>query len=240
MEAGLKTITENESATHSSGFALAPGASWGDYNNDGWIDLFIPSLHNDEPNALYRNNKDETFTNVANEAGVAYVGHSWAGVFGDYDNDGCLDLYVSNYGHSESLDSPGEENLLYRNNCDGSFTDVTKRAGVEGKEHSAGVAWADYDKDGYLDLYVANYGLITAGGGLFEGNNLYHNNGDGTFTDVAVDLGVGDVVYPKGTRLPADPEENTRSGLALQPEGWEFNNGGWDDIIVDNAFGVSP
>ena len=146
------------------------GVAWGDYDNDGDLDLYVANYN--EANVLYRNNGDGTFTDVTSEAGVGCISHSYGVAWGDYDNDGDLDLYVANYG----------ANVLYRNNGDGTFTDVTSEAGVSCTGSSLGVAWGDYDNDGDLDLYVANH---------YEANVLYKNNGDGTFTDVTGAAGVG-------------------------------------------------
>ena len=145
------------------------GVAWGDYDNDGDLDLYVANLS--EANVLYRNNGDGTFTDVTSEAGVGCTGYSRGVAWGDYDNDGDLDLYVAN--------SDGA-NVLYRNNGDGTFTDVTDEAGVGCTGSSRGVAWGDYDNDGDLDLYVANF---------YEANVLYRNNGDGTFTMVGAGVG---------------------------------------------------
>ncbi|MFQ5859648.1 MAG: CRTAC1 family protein [Anaerolineae bacterium] len=151
------------------------GTAWFDYDNDGDLDLYAV---NDGPNALYRNNGDGTFTDVAKEAGadnpVSAMGVSVA----DYDNDGDLDLYVTN------IYWP---NALLRNNGDGTFTDVAEHAGVTDRHFAAGSAWGDYDGDGWVDLYVAHY--------LREANVLYHNNGDGTFTDVSLQTRTNDAGY---------------------------------------------
>ena len=204
---------------HSSGkrSSLLPedvgsGAAFADYNNDGYIDLYV--VNNPGPldaeitdispgNVLYRNNGDGTFTDVTEEAGVGDRGYGMGCVFGDYDNDGDLDLYVTNY----------EQNVLYRNNGDETFSDVTEEAGVGDARWGTGAAFGDYDNDGDLDLYVPNYiehdldklaqdqktsmqygqsvpRILNPHSFDPQDNVLYRNNGDGTFTDVTAELGV--------------------------------------------------
>ena len=191
---------------------VGSGAAFADYNNDGHIDLYV--VNNPGPldaeiteaspgNVLYRNNGDGTFTDVTEEAGVGDRGYGMGCVFGDYDNDGDLDLYVTNY----------EQNVLYRNNGDETFTDVTEEAGVGDTRWGTGAAFGDYDNDGDLDLYVPNYiehdldklaqdqktsmqygqsvpRILNPHSFDPQDNVLYRNNGDGTFTDVTAELGV--------------------------------------------------
>jgi hypothetical protein len=137
---------------------MGSGVAWGDYDNDGDADLYLvnqpgplpvvsPSAAAAPTDKLYRNNGDGSFTDVTRAAGVETPGFGMGAFWGDYDNDGCLDLYVTNYGKSR----------LYRNNCDGTFDDVTDRAGVGNNRWGTGAVWFDYDKDGRLDLYVCNY-----------------------------------------------------------------------------------
>lgn len=185
------------------------GVAWIDYNQDGWPDLYLVNGGHWEEllagrrtvsNALYRNNRDSTFTNVTGQAGVA--GEHWGmGVTaGDYNNDGWPDLYICNYG----------PNTLYRNNGDGTFTDVTGAAKVADARWSSSAAFADYDGDAWLDLYVTNYvefdprnppqnkdcqyrGIeVHCGpkGFIAASDVLYRNNGDGTFTDVTRKAGL--------------------------------------------------
>lgn len=146
-----------------------------DFNNDGWLDIYVMRGGWEWPmrNSLLRNNRDGTFTDVTLESGllsVDYPTHSagWA----DYDNDGWVDLYVGDE-HTPSQ--------LFRNKGDGTFEDVSAKAGVNRVAFTKGVAWGDYDGDGYPDLYISNYG---------EDNFLYHNRGDGSFEEVATQLGV--------------------------------------------------
>lgn len=204
--------------SHGSRSSLLPedmgsGAGFADYDNDGDLDLYVVNnpgpleaeISSQSPgNILYRNNGDGTFTDVTGKAGVGDRGHGMGCVFGDYDNDGNLDLYVTNFG----------ANVLYRNNGDGSFSDVTEATGVGDERWGTGAVYGDYDRDGDLDLYVCNYvdyklstiekmrskskqAGISVPGALnpvaFEAqdNVLFRNNGDGTFSDVTDELGVG-------------------------------------------------
>lgn len=148
------------------------GVAWGDYDNDGDMDIFVGNYG--QAPFLYRNNGNGTFSDVASSAGVGVVANTVGSAFADYDNDGDLDLYVSN--------STGVQDFLYRNNGDGTFTDVAAGAGIVDLIGTNGVAWADYDGDGDMDLFAAHDGP----------NSLYRNNGNGTFTDVAGTVGITD------------------------------------------------
>lgn len=216
------------------------GVAFYDYDQDGWLDIFLvngwrlegfppgqePSSH------LFKNNRDGTFTDVTAKAGLLHHGWGQGVCIGDYDNDGFDDLFVSYFG----------KNVLYHNNGDGTFTDVTDGSGVggNGKRWNTGCAFVDYDRDGRLDLFVANYidmelatapvpesgpclykGVLVACGppGLKGGKNiLFHNNGDGTFTDVSESSGI---LSSGGTY-----------GLGVLTA--DFDNDGWPDIFVAN------
>jgi enediyne biosynthesis protein E4 len=210
-----------------------------DYDNDGWMDLYVTNGGTIEstrsgqggkfPGALYRNNRDGTFTDVTAQARVANKFWGKGALAFDFDSDGFQDLYLANYG----------PNILFRNNRDGTFTDVTAKAGVGDPRWSAAAAAADYDRDGKPDLFVVNYldydlnhlpiegkfcsyrGITVACGprGLKgAGDALYHNNGDGTFTDVSEQAGVSD-----------------REGYYGLAVAWgDFDNDGYPDLYVAN------
>jgi hypothetical protein len=149
------------------------GASWGDYNNDGWLDLFILSRNFDDQtyhNMLYKNNGDATFTNVTESSGFSIVNYaSFCAVFMDYNNDGWQDIYISN-------DKYNFSNLLYKNNGDGSFTEIGAATGTNIAIESMTTTIGDYNKYGWLDIYISN---------TQEGNVFFKNNGNGSFTDIA-------------------------------------------------------
>ncbi len=142
-------------------------AAWGDYNGDGYDDLFVPNYSISGTNLIYQNNGDGTFTKITNLAMNQDLGSAVSGTWGDYDNDGNLDLFVT-YNTSS-------ENKLYRNMGNGSFESIQNDPAVVNGIYSHGAAWADYDRDGYLDLAVSDYWTT-------HFNELYHNNGDGTFS----------------------------------------------------------
>jgi enediyne biosynthesis protein E4 len=168
-------------ATH--GVTEGTVCSFADYDNDGFMDVAFGG--NGTTEALYHNNGDGTFTDVTVAAGIIPRQNSNAIAWGDYNNDGFLDLYISR-------GDPAGQGLLggtlYRNNGDGTFTDVTAQAGLSQSTNCWAAIWGDYDNDGFLDLFVARAGTTRIGVG--NANLLYHNNGDGTFTDVAAAEGV--------------------------------------------------
>jgi hypothetical protein len=194
-----------------------------DYDNDGDVDVYVLRggwfrQYGRHPNSLLMNHGDAVFTDVTYDAGLGgFELPTQTGAWGDYDNDGDLDLYVGNEsgvaqrgvfdeGDDWKGHAPGQ---LYRNNGDGTFTDVAAEAGVENLRYAKGVVWGDYDSDRDPDLYVSN------NGGL---NRLYRNNGDGTFTDVAKDLGVSRPISSFPTWF------------------WDVNNDGNLDLLV-SAYG---
>jgi enediyne biosynthesis protein E4 len=232
------TFLQDATATEEKYYleTMGTGVAWLDYDQDGLMDLFfVQSAATDiyHPpqllrSALYHNNGDGTFTDVTEKSGLAGAGHYGQGVaVGDFDNDGFPDLYVTGYGRA----------ILYHNNHDGTFTDVTAKAGVAdegGWSTSAG--WFDYDKDGWLDLLVTNYIEWSPKNNLWCGDHrpgyrsychpgnykgqktkLYHNNHDGTFSDVSEASGVG-------------KPESKGMGVVLA----DFNNDGWPDIAIAN------
>jgi hypothetical protein len=245
-QAGL-TVWHHEAGTPEKKLILeakGPGVCLLDYNNDGWLDIYMVNGSTYDaldgkatpPHAaLFRNNHDGTFTDVANFAGVTNDRWGFGCAVGDYNNDGWPDIYVTNYG----------KNRLYRNNHDGTFTDVAEQAGVALDTWSAGATFGDYDGDGNLDLFVDGYihldlknpplsgskavgyafcqyrGVaVMCGPRGIEGaqDHLYHNNGDGTFTDVSKKLGVD------------DPNRYYGLGALFA----DVNNDGKPDLLVAN------
>jgi len=212
---------------------VSAGLALFDYDGDGDEDVYFLNgaplrgtvVTTPPKNALYRNDGGWKFTDVTDRAGVGDKGHGLGVAVGDYDNDGDLDLYLNNYG----------PNVLYRNNGDGTFTDVTAKAGVgNGRKVGAGANFLDMDGDGDLDLFVSNYVKFSydkhlvhskRGFALYpsprdykpEPDTLYRNNGDGTFTDVSVESGVGQSAGPGMGTVCAD-----------------FDNDGDTDIFVGN------
>ncbi|NJN44049.1 MAG: VCBS repeat-containing protein [Anaerolineae bacterium] len=157
------------------------GQAWGDYDQDGWYDLYVTDPGG--PNILYRNKGDGTFAISSLAGQVALINTQSSGaVFADYNNDGYPDLYVLR----RNL-----PNVLFQNNEGLGFTDVSVTAGVDNPKDGKTASWGDYDNDGFLDLYVANWSCYPDCGRPTEGDSdaLYHNNGDGTFTNVTRMLG---------------------------------------------------
>jgi enediyne biosynthesis protein E4 len=218
--------------------SMGGGCAFFDYDNDGWMDIFIAGgrrLDGTPPgsgNRLYRNNRDGTFTDVTAKAGLGDPGWANGVCVGDYNNDGFEDLFLTYYGH----------NRLYRNNGDGTFADVTAKAGLlhEGDRFGAGCTFVDYNKDGHLDLFVSNYvefNEATApkpnvqvatcsyqGVAVYCGprglpapaHALYRNNGDGTFTDVSKASGIASV----------------KTSYGLTAVALDIDEDGWPDILV--------
>jgi enediyne biosynthesis protein E4 len=238
-QAGIRFEHHFSPEAHSILESMAGGVLLLDYDRDGWLDIYFTNAPTVEEAlqgkkaraALYHNNQDGTFTDVTEKAGIGNPCYAMGGAVGDYNNDGWPDIYVTCYGG----------NVLYRNNGDGTFTDVTKQSGVGDGRWSTGAAFADYDGDGFLDLMVTNYvdldlehlpafgsamtcrfmGINVQCGprGLKgSGDSLFHNNRDGTFSDVSKKAGVDDA--------------NGYYGLGVI---WaDFNNTGRPDIYVAN------
>ncbi len=218
------------------------GVAFFDYDNDGWLDIFLvngttlPDAAEPQPSAgnrsnrLFHNNRDGTFTDVTAKAGLTHTGWGQGVCVGDYDNDGFDDLFVTYWG----------EDVLYHNNGDGTFTEVARKAGVAGDaaRWSTGCAFVDYDRDGKLDLIVTHYINFSLKNALVPGSNpycifkglpvncgprglitetstLYHNNGDGTFTDVSAQAGIS---------------RHNAYGLGVLVA--DLDNDGWPDIYV--------
>ena len=215
--------------------------AWGDYDNDGHLDLY---LVNDGPNRLFRNQGDGTFEEVSSAAGVSDSGEGQAVAWGDYDNDGDLDLYVSNGRGGIGLG--GAPNRLYRNNGNGTFTNVAGSARVDDDGDGRGVAWADYDNDGDLDLYLAN-----SDEAIFVStapNRLYRNNGAGVFTNIAGAVNVDDAGDSRGVAW-GDYDNDGFLDLYLVSENVNrlYRNdgaGGFTEVgdqldVDDSSFGIS-
>jgi len=249
LQAGLSALNVYGGDTHKEFIieTTGNGAVIFDYDNDGWPDIFLPNGSTVEgfpkdkapTGHLYHNNHDGTFTDVTSHAGLARPGWGQGGCVGDYDNDGYLDLLVTYWG----------QNVLYHNNGDGTFTDVTAQSGLKTSqdEWSTGCSFVDYDRDGKVDILVVRYvdfsydsvprpgqgrwcqwkgiNVMCGPRGLKPGANaLYHNNGDGTFTDVSLKSGILNTTRCYGfTSLTAD-----------------FDHDGWPDIYVacDSTAGI--
>jgi hypothetical protein len=219
---------------------MGSGVAWGDYDQDGWVDLFIVNMPgpiglsdsatrtSPARSMLYHNNGDGSFTDVTAAAGIDFTGWGMAAAWGDYDNDGRPDLLITAFGR----------NVLYHNDGQGHFTDRSRLAGLTQDEGFwAGAAWGDYDRDGYLDLYVTGYVQFvrrepterTAHGEIDEPasinpssfpplrNLLFHNNRNGTFTELARRAGVADT-----------------AGRSLSAVWVDFDEDGWPDLYVAN------
>ncbi len=213
---------------------LGPGCAFLDYDNDGWMDIYLVNSGPSDfwkpakpiRNALYKNNRDGTFTDVTEKAGVGGGTFGMGVAVGDYDNDGWPDIFVTSYGRC----------ILYKNNHDGTFTDVTEKAGLATPGWTTSAVWFDFDNDGKLDLFVCSFVDYSSGHKYECGDNklgrhyyciprifsgtasfLYHNNGDGTFTEVG-----------KGTEIAKS------LGKGLGVIATDINNDGRMDLFVAN------
>lgn len=211
------------------------GVSWADFDSDGNIDILIN-------NQLYKNTGDGKFV-------FKRQFPDW-GVFGDYNNDGCPDLYVTKTGAPQPSDPTELSDYLFKNNCDGSFTDVSKKAGVSDVYHGNSVSWVDYNNDGYLDIYVSNWGLTPQENWFYESGNkgqtyvmepniLYKNRGDGTFTNVTSEAGI------EGLLLCYDQDKIRRAlEMKLKPTfqsvWFDFDNDRKSDLLSVTDSLISP
>ena len=237
LSAGLNAITVCGHPKRSDYVieAMGCGCAFFDYDNDGWLDIIVltGSRFGDPPadasNLLYKNNRDGTFTDVTEKAGLFRTGYWYGVTVGDYSNDGFEDLFLTGY----------PQNVLYKNNGNGTFTDCTKEADLLNAQSrfGSGCAFVDYDRDGKLDLFVSNYVLfdpksVPRAGDISSCNNekvfcgprglpygrhsLYRNNGDGTFSDVTAAAGI----------------DKVDAGYGLTVVSADFDNDGWPDIYV--------
>ena len=261
--------------THTAGLSpemylpetVGPGCAFLDYDNDGWMDIY---LVNSGPcdfyqpamplrNALYRNNRDGTFTDVTAKAGVPGSAYGMGAAVGDYDGDGLPDLYVTQYPNS----------ILYHNNGDGTFTDVTAKAGVSAPGWATSAVWFDYNNDGRLDLFVCRFADFSKEKNVFCGGHapgeryyckpnafapmpsrLFHNNGDGTFTDVSRESGIAEVMGKAWGVVAADVNNDGRmdlfvssdtapNALFMNQASGRFTNNGFLAGVAYNPFGVA-
>ena len=246
---------------------VGAGCAFLDYDNDGWMDIYLVNsgpcdfYQSAKPlrNALYRNNRDGTFTDVTEKAGVMGNAYGMGVAVGDYDGDGLPDLYVTQYPHS----------ILYHNNGDGTFTDVTAKAGLTAPGWATSAVWFDYDNDGHLDLFVCRFADFDKEknvwcGGRAPGeryyckptmykpmpNWLFHNNGDGTFTDVSRESGIAASPNKAWGAVAADLNNDGRMDLFVAsdtaPNALFINQGGGRFVdngllagVAYNSFGVA-
>lgn len=205
---------------------MGSGAAVFDYDNDGYLDVYLinsGSAKQGASNRLFRQNSDGTFSDTTADSGLGDQGYGMGVAVGDIDNDGDLDLLATNYG----------DDHLYRNNGQGAFTEITDIAGIKGLRWSTSAAFCDVDEDGYLDLYISTYVTnnppfaCTNGAGEIDycgpnayrgvADQLYHNNGDGTFTDISAASGISQAV-------------NNGLGVVC----FDFNGDSYDDVLVAN------
>jgi hypothetical protein len=223
-DGGFTDVTEAAGLANAGNGNYGMGVAVADYDNDGYPDLYVTNYGK---NILYHNNGDGTFTDVTEKAGVAAGGWSVSAGFLDIDNDGHLDLFVTRYmdwdaDHNKICGSdwhtycppavfPATTNILYRNRGDGTFEDISERSGIAAKKGRAlGVAFADYDGDGFTDIFVSNDGMQ---------QYLFHNNGDGTFKECALESGAG---------LTSDGKGLSGMGIVFQ----DYDNDGRPDVVV--------
>ncbi|MEP7131831.1 MAG: CRTAC1 family protein [Acidobacteriota bacterium] len=260
--AGLK-FTHDRGATpaHQLPETMGSGLAWLDFDNDGWMDLYVvqsgpfpPGGSSRAQDRLDRNNGDGTFTDVTEKAGLREAAYGMGVVAADYDNDGYVDLFVTNFGR----------NTLFHNNGDGTFKDVTDKAGVAGSGWSTSAAFADLDGDGFLDLFVVRYLDYSVEKNYFcgdkasgrrdychpslypaIGNLLYRNNGNGTFTDVTASSGIAAALGKGLGVVVADFDDDGRPDIYVANDttmNFLFHNLGamkFEDISLLSGAGVN-
>jgi len=262
VRSGLKFMHDRGGTpAHQLPETMGSGMAWLDYDNDGWMDLYVvqsgPFPESGSPRAqdrLFHNNHDGTFTDVTVQAGLKDTAYGMGAIAADYDNDGFVDLFVTNFGH----------NILYHNNGDGTFTDVTEKAGVAGSGWSTSAAFADFDGDGFLDLFVVRYLDYSVEKNYFcgdpvrgkreychpslyppIGNLVYHNNGDGTFTDVTASSGIASSLGKGLGVVVADFDDDGRPDVYVANDttmNFLFHNLGamkFEDISLLSGAGVN-
>ena len=204
---------------------VGSGVAFFDYDGDGFVDIYfvngadLPGFSSMTPptNKLYRNNGDSTFTDVTESAGVGDTGYGSGCAVGDYDNDGGLDLYVTNF----------ERNVLYRNNGDGTFTDATQRSGVGDARWSLGCAFADYDNDGFVDLYVTNYIDFR-----FEEHKTCSQNGVGTYCPPESFPGLPDTLYRNNGDVTREAGVYSTESRSMAVVFGDYDDDGFVDCYV--------
>ncbi|HEV2462555.1 MAG TPA: CRTAC1 family protein [Acidobacteriaceae bacterium] len=261
--------------THTAGLSpsmylpetVGAGCAFLDYDNDGWMDIYLvnsgPCDFYTPPsplrNALYKNNRDGTFTDVTRKAGVLGSAYGMGVAVGDYDGDGLPDLFVTQYPHS----------ILYHNNGDGTFSDVTAKAGVSSPGWATSAVWFDYDNDGRLDLFVCRFADFSKEKNVWCGGHgpgeryyckpnvynpmpswLFHNNGDGTFTDVSRESGIAASLGKAWGVVAADinndglmdlfvGDDTAPNGLFINQGKGKFIDNGVLAGVAYNPFGVA-
>jgi enediyne biosynthesis protein E4 len=261
-QVGVKFVHERGATpNHQLPETMGSGLAWLDYDNDGWMDLYVvqsgpfpPTNVPKAKNRLFHNNGNGTFTDVTEKAGLKDAAYGMGAVAADYDNDGYVDLFVTNYGR----------NILYHNNGDGTFTDVTEKAGVSGSGWSTSAAFADFDGDGHLDLFVVRYLDYSVEKNYFCGdpvkgrrdychpslyppisNLLYKNNGDGTFTDVTESSGISQSLGKGLGVVVADVDDDGRPDIYVANDttmNFLFHNLGamkFEDVSLISGAGVN-